>query len=127
MPPAALPEKPRGRLDGFAIALSALCLAHCLASAILLAMFSSIAGPFMHESVHEIGLAVAVVLGAVALGRGRRLHGRRLPLWIGSAGLVVMTIGIILPHHGGEIVATMIGVVLLASGHFMNQRAARDR
>jgi hypothetical protein len=121
--PAALSRPTRSRLDRIAIALSALCVAHCVASAVLLALVSSFAAPLLHEGVHEIGLAIAVVLGGIALGRGIRAHGRRTPLAIGGVGLGLMTLGIMLPHDGSEIVATVIGVTLLAVGHWLNQRA----
>ncbi len=122
--PASSPA-PRGRLDRIAIALSALCLAHCLASAVVLALFASLAGPLLDDRVHEVGLGIAVILGAVALGRGLRTHGQRLPLIVGSAGLVLMALDILLPHGPGEVGATVIGVTLLAVGHVLNQRAAR--
>ncbi|HTG37481.1 MerC domain-containing protein [Sphingomonas sp.] len=122
---AASPRTPRNRLDRLAIALSALCLAHCLASAIVLALFASFAGPLLDDRIHEIGLGVAVILGAVALGRGLRRHGRRLPLVVGSVGLVLMALDILLPHGPGEVAATIVGVSLLALGHWLNQRAVR--
>lgn len=122
---AASPRTPRNRLDRLAIALSALCLAHCLASAIVLALFASFAGPLLDDRIHEIGLGVAVILGAGALGRGLRRHGRRLPLVVGSVGLVLMALDILLPHGPGEVAATIVGVSLLALGHWLNQRAVR--
>ncbi|MEZ0495244.1 MerC domain-containing protein [Sphingomonas sp. IW22] len=124
---AASTRRPRNRLDRIAIALSALCVAHCLASAIVLALFASFAGPLLDDRVHEVGLGIAVVLGAVALGRGLRQHGRRLPLVVGSVGLVLMALDILLPHGPGEVGVTVIGVLLLALGHWLNQRAARRR
>ncbi|WP_315764684.1 MerC domain-containing protein [Sphingomonas sp. Y38-1Y] len=122
---AASQRAPRNRLDRIAIALSALCLAHCLASAVILALFASFAGPLLDDRIHEIGLGIAVVLGAVALGRGVREHGRRLPLVIGASGLFLMALDILLPHGPGEVGATVAGVTLLAIGHVLNQRAAR--
>jgi hypothetical protein len=122
---AASSRAPRNRLDRIAMAISALCLAHCLASAVLLALFASIAGPLLDDRIHEVGLGIAIVLGAVALGRGVRRHGRRLPLAIGAAGLLLMGLDIVLPHGPGEVGATVLGVSLLGLGHWLNQRATR--
>lgn len=124
-PNAALSRAPRNRLDRIAIALSALCLAHCLASAIVLALFASFAGPLLDDRVHEVGLGIAIVLGAIALGRGLLKHGRWLPVTVGAAGLTLMGLDIVLPHGPGEVGATVVGVMLLAAGHWLNQRAAR--
>lgn len=107
------------------MAVSALCLAHCLASAVLLALFASLAGPLLDDRIHEIGLGIAIVLGAVALGRGVRRHGRRTPLAIGVAGLLLMGLDILLPHGPGEVGVTVLGVSLLGLGHWLNQRAVR--
>jgi hypothetical protein len=122
---AASSRPPRNRLDRIAMAISALCLAHCLASAVLLALFASFAGPLLDDRIHEVGLGIAIVLGAVALGRGVRRHGRRLPLAVGVIGLCLMALDIVLPHGPGEVGATVLGVSLLGLGHWLNQRAAR--
>jgi hypothetical protein len=122
---AASSRQPRNRLDRIAIALSALCLAHCLGTAVLLALFASLAGPLLDHRIHEAGLGIAIVLGSVALGRGLRHHGRVLPLVVGSAGLGLMALDILMPHEPGEVGATVLGVSLLAIGHWLNQRAVR--
>ncbi|TKD52835.1 MerC domain-containing protein [Sphingomonas baiyangensis] len=115
---------PRGNaLDRLAISVSALCVVHCLASAVLLALLSSVAQPFLHESVHEIGLGLAMLLGAFALGRGVLDHGYMMPAAIGSLGLGIMGGALTLPHDSGEIVWTLVGVAVLALGHDLNRRA----
>jgi hypothetical protein len=113
----------RNLLDRIAIGLSALCVVHCLASAVLLALLSSAAGAVLDESIHHAGLAIAIVLGALALGRGILAHGYMMPAAIGALGLGVMTGALTLPHDSGEIVWTVIGVALLALGHDLNRRA----
>ena len=63
------------RLDRIAIIVSGLCVVHCVASAVLLAMLSAVGGLFVDPLVHELGLAVAIGLGAFGLGRGALQHG----------------------------------------------------
>lgn len=115
---------PRFGIDRWAIGLSGLCAVHCFASAVLVALAASAGGLLLNPLIHEIGLSFAILLGAVALGRGVVLHGYVMPLAIGSFGLGVMAGAISLPHDGGsETVWTLIGVGLLALGHDLNHRA----
>lgn len=112
-------------LDRYAIALSGLCVVHCLASAVLLAMLSTVGGMLLNPVFHEIGLTLAIGLGAVALGRGVLHHGYVMPVAMGSLGLGVMAGAMTLPHDGGhaEALWTIIGVGILAFGHDLNRRA----
>ena len=119
----SLVANPR-RLDRLAIGLSGLCLVHCLATAVLLAAVSSIGGLLGAPVIHEVGLSLAMLLGAVALGRGVLEHGFILPVAVGSLGLGVMAGALQLPHDGTEALYTMIGVAILALGHRLNFMAA---
>lgn len=112
-------------LDHWAIGLSGLCAVHCLASAVLVALAASAGGLLLSPIFHEVGLVVAIGLGAVALGRGVLDHGYMMPAAIGGLGLGTMAGAISLPHDGsGETLFTLIGVALLALGHDLNRRAA---
>ena len=113
-------------LDRAAIALSGLCVVHCIASAVLLAMLSAAGGLLLNPLFHEIGLSIAILLGAGALGRGVMEHGYIMPAAMGSFGLGIMAGAMSLPHeggHGAETLWTVIGVGLLAFGHDLNRRA----
>lgn len=112
------------RLDGLAIGLSGLCALHCLGTAIAIGLLSSVAGVLEAPIIHEGGLIIAMVLGAIALGQGALKHGFLLPVAVGALGLGVMAGALSLPHGwGGETVYTIIGVALLAFGHELNRRA----
>ena len=50
-------------MDRLAIGLSGLCLVHCLASAIVVAMLASAGGLLVSPAIHEIGLFIAILLG----------------------------------------------------------------
>ena len=114
---------PTRRLDRIAISLSGLCLVHCVATAVLLAMLSA-AGSFLGSPmVHEVGLSLAMLIGAFALGRGIREHGFMMPSAVGSLGLGVMAGALTLPHDGSEALYTMVGVGILALGHELNRIA----
>lgn len=109
-----------GRLDRIAMGLSGLCLVHCLATAVLLGLLSAAGGMLGEPIIHEIGLVLAMLLGAIALGRGVVEHGFMLPLAVGGLGLGVMAGAISLPEGSGEAIYTVIGVTILALGHRLN-------
>lgn len=113
-----------GGLDRFAIGLSGLCVVHCLATAVLLALASAAGGLLLDPHFHEIGLALAIPVGALALGRGMWTHGYMMPSAVGALGLGVMAGALTLPHGDMEVLYTMLGVGLLALGHDLNRRAA---
>jgi hypothetical protein len=113
-----------GRLDRIAIGLSGLCLVHCVATAVLLALVSAAGGFLGSPLIHEIGLTLAMVMGAIALGRGIVEHGYSMPSAIGGLGLGVMAGALTLPHDGTEAIYTVIGVGILALGHRLNAIAA---
>lgn len=112
-------------VDRLAIALSGLCAVHCFASAVLVALAASAGGLLLDPRIHEVGLVLAVLLGAVALGWGIWRHGYVMPAAIGALGLGMMAGAIQLPHEGdAETVWTLIGVAFLALGHDLNRRAS---
>ena len=115
---------PTHRLDRIAIGLSGLCMVHCLATAVLLGLISSLSGVLGAPWIHEVGLSLAMVLGAIALGKGVAEHGFMMPSAVGSLGLGVMAGALTLPHDGGEALYTVIGVAILALGHRLNFIAA---
>ena len=112
-----------GFIDRIAIGLSGLCLVHCLASAVFLAVLASAGGILLDPVVHEVGLLLAIGLGLVALGRGIFEHGFMMPAAVGGLGLGVMAGALTLPHDGAEVMYTMLGVAILALGHDLNRRA----
>ena len=114
---------PTRRLDRIAISLSGLCLVHCLASAVLLALLSAASSALGNPLIHEIGLTLAMALGALALGRGIWEHGFMMPSAVGAVGLGVMAGALTLPHDGSEALFTVIGVGILALGHELNRIA----
>ena len=115
----------RYSLDKMAIGLSGLCLAHCLVTAVVLTFLASAGSLVLHPAFHEIGLVLAMALAALALGRGVVAHGYALPAWVGSLGLGVMAGALTLPHDGsgGEVIYSILGVMIVALGHDLNRRA----
>ena len=113
-----------GLIDRVAVAVSGLCLVHCFVTALAVATLSTVGGVLGSPIVHEVGLALAIALGIVALGNGVKNHGRVLPLSIGGLGIGIMAAALVLPHGGIEMAVTIVGVILLAGGHFLNRLAS---
>jgi uncharacterized protein (DUF697 family) len=113
----------QGLLDRIAIGISALCLVHCLATAVFVGLIASLGSVLGNPLIHEVGLAIAIALGAVALGRGAIQHRRFVPAAIGGLGLGIMAGALFVPHGLFEVAATMIGVSTLALGHYLNRLA----
>ena len=111
------------RFDRIAIGLSGLCLVHCLATAVVLGLLASAGGLLGSPWIHEVGLTLAMMLGAVALGRGIAEHGFMMPSAVGGLGLGVMAGALSMPHDGTEALYTVIGVSVLALGHQLNRIA----
>ena len=115
---------PSHRLDRLAIGLSGLCLVHCLGTTVVLAILASAGGVLGAPIIHEVGLGLAMMLGALALGKGIFDHGYTMPSAVGGLGLGVMAGALTMPHDGTEALYTMIGVGILALGHRLNYIAS---
>ncbi|ATB56849.1 membrane protein [Xanthomonas citri pv. fuscans] len=107
-------------LDSSAIALSGLCLLHCLALP-LLGVWSRA------EWVHVVFATAAVPLSGYALWSTHRRHALPAPVWVlalcGLAGLVFGASG--LAGDALETPVTVAGSLLLASTHLLNLRLRR--
>ncbi|KTT70551.1 MerC domain-containing protein [Sphingomonas endophytica] len=124
MSPEASNDRKIGRLDRWAMWLSAACVVHCLATTVMIAALSTAGGLLGSPLIHEGGLLLAVVLGTVAFARGIARHGRTLPIVLGVTGLSLMASALVVAHEGGHVVESMltiVGVAVLAAGHALNR------
>ncbi len=115
----------RGQVDRAGITLSALCAVHCLATVVLVSALG-IGGELLgNPLIHEVGLALAMVVAAVAIGLGALRHRRAVPFVTAMTGLSFMGGALAVPHGFEEAVLTIIGVGLVSLGHILNLRACR--
>ena len=115
----------RDRLDRVGVMLSGLCALHCIAGLVLVSVLGLGGGVLLSPSIHRVGLALAIGVGAVTIGLGVRRHGRMAPLGLGAAGLALMGAGLFAPHGAGEAALTISGVALVAAAHLLNLRSLR--
>ena len=112
----------RLRLDRLGIALSGLCAVHCVASIVLVAALGLGGEWLLAPEIHEYGLALAILVGALTIGAGVWRHGRIGPLLLGGFGLGLMAFALAVPHGVSEAALTIAGVACVATAHILNLR-----
>lgn len=121
-------SKPTNWLDGAAVALSALCLVHCLALPLIVAGLPFLA-QFSEGHLHAQMLIVVLPLSFVALGLGFRRHRIRRIVAAGLMGMLLLTIGATVAHDRLGLTAdrlfTIAGAFILATAHFFNSYRSR--
>lgn len=132
MRPTYFTTKKSSLLDSLAIALSGLCLVHCLALPVLIALFPLLSVNLVdHESFHQIILVAVVPTTAIALVSGIMRHHRMLVAVLGIIGVAALTFAAFVLHavhaHGMETWVTVTGGLLLASAHVLNFRHCKHR
>lgn len=115
-------------LDGTAVALSALCLVHCLAFPLIIAGMPFLAG-FDEGHLHAQMLIVVLPLSIFALSVGFRRHRSLRVAAAGTAGMLLLTIGGTIAHDHYGLLAdrllTILGALTLATAHFYNSALSR--
>lgn len=114
----------RDRLDRVGVFLSGLCALHCLLGLLLVSVLGLGGELLLAPAIHEVGLALAILVGVLTLGLGMLRHGRGGPLVLGLCGIALMAAALATGHGPYEAVLTLAGVVLLAIAHIRNLRHA---
>lgn len=117
-------------LDNAAVALSGLCLLHCLALPMLIAVLPFL-GQFGAGHFHSQMLIAVVPVSIIAFALGfRRHHSRSVVAW-GGVGVLLLMVGGTIAHGSYGIVAdrllTICGALILAAAHYFNNRFSRHR
>jgi hypothetical protein len=112
----------RNRLDRAGMVLSGLCAVHCVAGLVLVAVLGLGGGILLNPAIHRVGLAIAMVIAAVAIGGGALRHRRAAPFVVAMTGLSFMGGALAVPHGTQEALLTIIGVGMVASAHILNLR-----
>lgn len=117
-------------LDRWGIALSFLCLLHCVATPLILLSLPLMARYYLaHPWFHLLLALVIIPVGGLAFVRGFRHHQRSSILLLGFLGLVIITVAPFLVHalkyNLNEPVLMVLGSVALITAHLRNQKACR--
>lgn len=120
--------KPTNWLDSAAVALSALCLIHCLALPIVVAGLPFLA-QFADGHLHLQMLVVVLPLSVVALGLGFRRHRSLRIVFAGTFGMLTLAVGATVAHTHLGLTAdrafTIVGALVLAAAHYFNSVSSR--
>ncbi len=115
------------RLETSAVLLSGLCVVHCLGLPLLLAAIPALANVLaLPEAVHLYIVLLALPLSLSVLAYGTCQHKSVIPLAVGAAGLLSMTVALTAKYHNDEIILSSIGAIIVAFAHINNwKRRAR--
>ncbi len=120
-------SKRAGVIERAALGASFLCLVHCLALPLLIAVLPALSSFLPNDtSFHLWMLAFVVPASGFALTSGQARHGVSWPLLIGLLGLFCLTVGVL--AFGGtwlETAFTVLGAALLGVAHIANLRLRR--
>ena len=116
--------------DRIAIALSAICIVHCLAIPFVVAVLPIAALSFGNsEHFHGVMLWLVVPTSFVGFLMGLRLHHRKEIVLLGAAGVFVLGAAAIYGHQSWseltEVTVSVAGSLLLAAAHWLNFRAVQ--
>ncbi|WP_172593153.1 MerC domain-containing protein [Altererythrobacter sp. B11] len=114
------------RLDRLGMAVSSLCLVHCLALPVLTALLPFFAAELPgDEWIHPLLLGLALPVTGLALLRGWLRHRLARPAALGAAGLAIIASALLAPHGVAESALTVVGGLLVVWAHVLNWRGHR--
>lgn len=118
----------RGLLDRAGVWVSASCLVHCIATAILLSV-PGLIGSALHyvpmlETLEHIFLALALAIAGFSLFPAYLRHRVWLPLCCFALGASAWFLRA-WAHGVWEVVLTSVGVLFVAGSHMLNMQADR--
>lgn len=116
--------------DRIAISLSAICIVHCLAVPLVVAVLPLAALGLGNEShFHAVMLWLVVPISVIGLVMGYREHNRAAIVAAGIVGMAVVSLAAILGHGQWpisiEVLVSLIGSLLLAGAHWANFAVVR--
>lgn len=120
------------RLDTIAIAVSGLCMVHCIAVPIALALFPLVAlGIGSEHHAHGLMLWIALPVSALGLTLGTLRHRRVHVLYVGAAAMALLAFASTWGHDNLDVhresALMIVASALLAAVHVWNFRIVRRR
>jgi hypothetical protein len=111
--------------DRIAISLSAICIVHCLAVPLVVAVLPlAVLGLGGESHFHAVMLWLVVPISIIGLVMGYREHNRVAIVVAGIVGIAIVLVAVILGHGQWpisiEVLVSLIGSVLLAGAHWAN-------
>lgn len=106
-------------------ALSVLCVIHCVATPVVLAVAPAAMGVFGHA--HPVLLVLVLVTAAMAFIPGYRHHRQAAPLFVGLGGVTLLTLGTVVFQSSLllDTAFSVAGAGLMLTAHWKNRTAHR--
>ena len=111
--------------------LSMACVVHCFfAPSLIILSFSFLSLSIESEIIHYLIVFLAVPISLFALGLGYKNHDVLSYLFIGTFGLILLVVAVVLGEdllgEIGEQTLTLIGSMIVAFAHFKNHRKCKE-
>ncbi|MDT0633780.1 MerC domain-containing protein [Spectribacter hydrogenoxidans] len=117
------------KLDGLAVAFSAICLVHCLMLPVAVTMMPVLGATLSHGAFHDLMLIVVLPTSLIAFGIGCHRHRSRGVAALGGLGLAMLIVAALAVDsvwgEHAERSITMVGGLVLAAAHILNFRLCR--
>ena len=113
--------------DRLGISASLLCILHCALTPAFIIFIPYLGHSLAHEWVHWASVLVIVPVAFIALLRGYKRHHQKRVLWLGGAGLLLITLAMTAGKSNFDLeVPFMIAAgALLTAAHWFNLRVCR--
>ena len=116
------------RLDKAGIVCSGACAVHCMIVPMIAFSAPALISHFENEWVHILLILLIVPIAGVSFYRHKKIHGHTKPLRLGIVGGSLLIGAVVcekifgMEIKGLEMTLTILGSVLLISGHLFNMR-----
>lgn len=117
--------------DLFGMAVSVLCVVHCVLTPLVLFLAPAIlaSGVVTEDITHKILIVFVALAGLFALTPGFRIHGDRRPLVFGVLGLFLMAFATFAVHdflgHEWESILAIPASAAIIYSHYLNRKQCR--
>ena len=113
--------------DKFAMSLSLICAIHCLFAPSFLILTSTLLSfSYDNEFIHKMIVLLAVPISIFALTSGYRAHKNQSIVLVGSIGLLILIMAVLLGENilgeYGEKGITLLGSSLIIFSHYRNHK-----
>jgi hypothetical protein len=120
-----------GHLDRVGMAVSVICIIHCIAAPIVLFFLPAVATALISEEsiVHQTLYGLIMVVALFSFIPGYRLHKKRLPLVLFGAGIAGLFFATFLVHdisglgHAWESIFAIPSSAFIVAAHYFNHRS----
>ena len=113
--------------DCTSISLAGICVVHCFLLPVGLILFPVVGSTFLFEEIfHELILFLVIPASVIAISLGCRKHKDFSVVMLGVLGLCFLLAGAFAATGYQESALTLIGALIMASGHLRNFRLCRE-